>query len=188
MSYYRGTSKLRILQVPYHAGENSNGDKFNQLLALLKEASPILATLTKDKNSEQIKHIQQYLNSSVNSHWKDILKESQTPAKQAWDVGSVRFREVSFAIVSNFWLHIWESLFKHNPCVVANELLTSLVLKTSAPALWEDEDVAAPSTYDTSVSSNLSMMTDSEEESYDNYDGWMLSGHEPPSKLFSYFY
>lgn len=87
--------KLRTLQISYLPADDPAENMLNQLLVLLTRASPILATLAKDKDTVQARSLKEYFSSSVNAHWAALLPISRTLVQDPW---AADFKKVSPAL------------------------------------------------------------------------------------------
>lgn len=89
--------KSRALQISYLPAEDPAENMLNQLLALLTKASPILATLAKDKDTAQARSLQEYFCSSANAHWAVLLPKSPTQVQDPW---AAEYKKVSSALLA----------------------------------------------------------------------------------------
>lgn len=107
MSNYRGSERgpqLRTVQISYLAGDDSADNTLNLLLALLTRASPILATITRDKDTPHARCLKEYFTKSANAHWAALIPKSRTLVQepQPWAVKSADLKKVSYILLIVF--------------------------------------------------------------------------------------
>jgi hypothetical protein len=81
--------------ISYVESPNELETMHNQLLALFMRASPILASMVKNKDEDYSRRLAEYFDSSANAHWAVLFPKSRKIVKEPSVAESAEFKKIS---------------------------------------------------------------------------------------------